>query len=376
MRLGLSPYPWSERLLAFLTETQGLNSLPSTHNSSPLWSCLLVPITCFTFPSAASLWVFLLVLLAVYCHVVMLRIAGYTDWKTAVLALPVTLTFGPIFVNFTMGQNAIFLLLSALLLGEALKNKPGKPQLLAVIAWIAAVGAKVYPLLWIGTLLIVKRRFFFVLALTLCLVAVGMVGVLAPDVSADYWFVVLPGQTQRFATQVGPDDNSLAGFLTRVGTSTTYTFGGLGAEKLRTVTWLSPWDFSVSSIRYFSFALLFVLGIWLTFRWIQNGSKNPDGVLYSLILFILLVLPHMDRYNHVLALPAMVWLWKQDPSRRYLTVIAYAMFGLSRLNRLWALLPSPIGPMATGFGFLGILVLTIAIAHSLNRADSLSARSQ
>lgn len=364
-RLKLSPYPWSEDLLKFLAETQNLAITPPIHNSLPLWSWLLQPITILPFPSAAILWLFFLLILVVYCHVVIMRIAGYKNWKVVALTLPITLTFGPLFLNLTLGQNGIFLLLSVLLMGKTLKNGSGYLEISALVTWVVAVGAKIYPVLWIGCLPLFKRWRTFAIAIVLVTATFGFLALLEPEINFHYWFTFLPNQTREFASRVSIDDQSLCGFLTRIGTSNSYTFPGLDIKDSHEVTWYLPWNFSTQSIRYFSSVLILILGGWLMFSWIRNNTKDPDGILYSLALYSLLLFPHMERYNHILALPAMAWLWKQKTLYRNLTVVAYGMFGLSRLNHLWVLFPSPIGPLLSGFGLFGVLILMLALSHSL-----------
>ena len=350
-----------------------LNVSPYTvasHNSPPLWAWLLQPITLLPLPSAAMLWLFILLVLVVYCHVVLMHIAGYTNWKLVTLTLPITLTFGPLFLNLTLGQNGIFLLVSALLLGQALKKRSRRLEIFALLMWVVAVGAKIYPILWISCLLPLKRWRTFTIASVLCLTTFGGLALSEPEINADYWFNFLPKQTQMFATGIGIDDQSLSAFLSRIGTSNRYAFPALDVQASQQVTWLLPWNFSDQSIRYFSFVLLFMLGGGIVYAWIQNHQQDPDGVLYSMVLSSLLLFPHMERYNHILALPAMAWLWKQPSPYRNLTIIAYGMFGLSRLTHLWALLPSPIGPFASGFGLFGVLILMLGLAHALVRHKS------
>jgi len=364
-RLGLSPYPWPEELLKFLAQTQSLAFTPPPHNSSPLWAWLLQPITLLPFPAAATLWLFLLLIIVVCCHVGMTRLAGYTNWKIIALTLPITLTFGPLFLNLTLGQGGVFLLLSVLLLGEILKDRPWYLEISTLVMWVIACGIKIYPVLWIGCFLLFKRWHTFIIAGVLCVTAFGLVALEEPKTNADYWFNFLPNQTREFADGAGVDDQSLNGFLSRVGTSNHYTFPGVDVHESREVTWVLPWNFSAQSIRYLSFGLISLLGVGVVFSWVRNNSQAPQGVLYSLALFSLLLFPHMERYNHILALPALFWLWKQKGSYRHLAIIAYGLFGLSRLNHLWALLPSPLGPLATGFGLLGVLTLIVGLSFAL-----------
>jgi hypothetical protein len=364
VRLNRSPYSWSEDFLAFLFESQGLTIAPPTHNSPPLWSWLLQPITMLPFPFAAVLWLSLLLLLAVCSHALLVRIAGYNNWKIVFFSFPITLTFGPLFLTLTLGQNAIVLLLSALLLGRSIKHGSGIYTLPALTLWIIAVAAKVYPVLWIIGLLPSKRWRTVTIAATLCLVAFGASVFFAPSLNAEYWFNFLPGETRQFTTGVGIDDQSLNAFLTRIGGSTDYFIPGLNPSDRNKVTWSVPWQFSTESIQYCTFALLLLLGAWLAFSWIHCGSKDHEGILYSMVLFSLLLFPHMERYNHILALPAMAWLWKQGIYGRHLAVTVYGVFGLSRLNHLWALFPFPVGPLASGLGLFGALILIHGLARS------------
>ena len=111
-----------------------------------------------------------------------------------------------------------------------------------------------------------------------------------------------------------------------------------------------------------------ILAALMVFAWVRDGSRNPDGILFSLCLYGLLLLPHMERYNHILALPAIAWLWARGPGRdRKLALGVYLVFALSRLNHLWALVPSPVGPIASGFGLFGVLLLLAAMLRSLVR---------
>ena len=368
LRWQLSPFEWSGELLTFLSETQQLSVNPPAHNSTPLWPLLLQPVTLFSFPTAAVLWLLLLLMTVLVSHILLLRMAGYTNWKIVLVTLPITLTFGPLFLNLTLGQNGIFLLLSALLLGIALERRGGSFifEIWTILVWIVAVGAKVYPILWIGSLPFLKRWQLLVTSLFFLGLAFATVFLIIPDVSYEYWFEFLPGRTEGFVTQVSIDDQSLNGFLSRIGQTSRYSFPGLTIEDKHDIVWQFPWDFSSQTIQYFSISLLILLGGWLAFSWIHIRDSKPAGILFGLVLFSLLPLPHMARYNHILALPAMAWLWKQSPTYKKLVIVAYLLFGLSRLNHLWAiLLPSPLGPLATGFGLYGVLLLLVGISRTL-----------
>jgi hypothetical protein len=73
----------------------------------------------------------------------------------------------------------------------------------------------------------------------------------------------------------------------------------------------------------------------------------------------------MQRYDHLLALPAMAWLWRRGGKGRNIAIIAYGLFALSRLNHLWAIyLPTILGSVASGFGLYGILLLFAGVTFS------------
>ena len=368
VRLRISPYSWSESLLEFLSESQQLMNVPPVHNSPPLWAILLQPLTALLFPSAATLWLVILLIGAILCHFMMVRIAGYSDWKIMLATLPITLTFGPLFLNLTLGQNGIFLLLGALLLGEALqhKHRPIFLEILSVLAWIIAVAAKVYPLLWIGCLPFVKRWRLLFSVIVFGLLAFGVTAVLAPELTAEYWFTFLPSRTEHFITRVSIDDQSLAGFLRRIGQSNQFSVPGLNVAERQEIFWQFSWELSSQSIHYISLIVQLLLGGWVLFSWIRSEHQAPDGFLYALVLFSLLLFPHMARYNHILALPAMAWLWRRGVGYRKLVISAYLLFGLSRLNHLWAItLPVPFGPIASGFGLFGVLVLIGGVLNGM-----------
>lgn len=113
-------------------------------------------------------------------------------------------------------------------------------------------------------------------------------------------------------------------------------------------------------------ALLALIPLIVLFR---TGPAQAEGAFYLWVLYWLLPFPHTERYNHVLLLPAMAWLWARSETfahrsetlaqrGRNLVILAYFLAGLSRLTHLWAiLLPAPWGPLASGFGLYAVLLL-------------------
>jgi hypothetical protein len=135
--------------------------------------------------------------------------------------------------------------------------------------------------------------------------------------------------------------------------------------------WKPPRELPAGSIRPITMIILALLAAATGYVWLRaNRAIHAEGMFYMVVLFALLPLPHMARYNHVLLLPAMAWLWGRGRPYKYLVIIAYAMVGLSRLNHLWAMiLDWPWGPLASGFTIYAILLLMGGMGHRI-RAGS------
>lgn len=367
LRLDASPYAWTDTFLGFLQAEQAVAAPPPAHNSTPLWAWLMQPWTLLRFPAAATLWTLALLALSVYGHVRLAEIAGIGQRRHIGWTLPLTLTFGPLFLNLTLGQNGILLLVSLLLSAAALRVRQTGPRLIAILLWVAAVGAKIYPALWVGSLFFARRWRAFAAALLACGVAFGTIWLLEPAVSREYWLAFLPRQARDFATGVSIDDQALAAYLIRLGASSQYGFADISARGIAQVTWRMPWEIPATTMRIVAYAVLALIGGALAWIWWRSAAQQPAGALFSAALYSLLVFPHMDRYNHVVALPALAWLWACGRRCRVIAIMAYALFALSRLNQIWTRLPAPLGPIATGFGLIAVLLLLAAMAYRLWR---------
>jgi hypothetical protein len=361
LRWRVSPYEWSSELLDFLSTSQQLSFTPPAHNSTPLWAWVMQPFTYFSYPVGASLWILFLLGLTILSHIWLARLAGFEDKKVVWLTLPLTLTFGPLFLNLTLGQNGIILLFALLLMA---RNRGRSPS---VIGWVLASDAKIYPAVWAGALVLQKK--WWALGLHLAGLAVGLtlVSALTPEASRVYWTEFLPGQASRFSTGANIDDQSLSAWLQRVGQSHSYSFPGLLTSQRVTADWQLPWEIPTLVLQGLTYLALFLLGGWLILRWYKVKPKKVDGILFGIALFSLLILPHMARYNHVIALPALAWLWVRGQRGQQYALAGYALFGLSRLNHLWAqVLPAPLGPLSTGFGLFGVVLLIVGIGKLLS----------
>ncbi len=371
LRLGMSPYTLSPDLLDFLAKTQNLIHTPPICASSPLWVWLLQPITAIAFPSAAALWLLLNLIIAGFCHMLLVDIAGYKSWKIVFATLPITLSFGPVFLNLTLGQNALVLLLCALVMGEAFRKQIRSYRVFWIPLWILAIAAKIFPVLWLACLPFLKRWRAALAASSLCLMVFCGFALLKRDANQDYWQRYLVGRAQQYSrggTDI--DDQSLKAFLDRIGRSGRSLVSGLSVEDRQEVKWELPWKISTQSIYWAAVVSTILIGLWLLYVWIRHRNRDPSAILYSLILFTLIFFPNMQRYDHLLALPAMAWLWNNGKCGQNLAVAAYALFALSRLNHLWAiLLPSPLASLASGFGLFGIFSLLAGVLYFLHSTD-------
>jgi hypothetical protein len=370
LRLGLDEMTWSSALLRTLA-AHGLSWTPPALNSPPLWALLLVPLTYLNYPSAAIVWTFVLVAICACSHVILMDLAGVRDLRARWLMLPVTLTFGPLVLNLTLGQNGPVLLLSALLLagtaGGAITGRVSeRAHRWVALAWVAAVAAKVFPVAWLVPWFLVGRWRATRFAVLLCLVAFGAAALLSPQNNAGYWSGLLPTAAASFTANVSVDDQSLVAYLSRLAGPGSYTTWGLNVQERGTILWAVPWDLPGWLVYATAGVTLVVLG-GLMLRTllppsggaVRHVDLQPSVLL--VVLYTLMLVPHMERYNHILALPAMAWLWSRGLTGRRVTVAAYGLFALARLNHLWARLSFPVGPLAAGFGLFGVVLLFFAI---------------
>jgi len=357
--LDISPYPFSPEWIDFLVETKDLPERVPRFNSAPLWAWLLQPLAHLPFPYAAVLWLLILGVVVVFCHILLVRIAGYEDWKITAATLPITATFGPMFLNLTLGQNAAILLLCALIMGEALRTRSRFMKILWIPLWIVAVAGKIFPALWLGARPFLKRPRTLLAALGLFAMVFLAIAWLKPTVNKSYWQRYFIGRAQKYTSiSAGIDDQSMRAYLDRITQSSRFGFHGIDVRERHRVTWKAPWELTDRAVFAATAALAVLMGIWLIYSWVRSRSRSPDGELYSLILFVLIFFPNIQRYNHVLALPAMAWLWQRGPWGRKLAIAGYALFALSRLNHAWAVyLPTTLAIPASGFGLFGVMLL-------------------
>lgn len=370
VRTGISPYGLPPELLEALRVQLGISFSPPI--SPPIWLWLLQPLTFLHFSTAAFVWLLVLLALLTWSTFTLTQIARYREWRQIGTAFVLALTFGPVFLNLTLGQNGLFLLVAVLIIGQTLQTQI-KNLLPTVIAWILAVGTKLFPLIWLGALPLLRCWRLFVLAAMAVLLALGLTSLLTPTASQDYWLRFLPERIFSYSEQVEIDDQSLVAWLDRLGRPHTFGVPGLSVTQQHTVTWSPPWSVDPQIIRLVGYSLVALLALISTIVLLRAGPAEAEGSFYLWVLYGLIVFPHMERYNHVLLLPAMAWLWAQGSGGRKLVILAYFLVGLSRLTHLWAiLLPAPWGPLASGFGLYAVLLLGGGMVTSLTEAASRS----
>lgn len=358
VRMGVSPYEWSLEFLETLRVGTSLSARSPIPYNPPIWLWLLQPLTFLPYRVATVVWLLLVLAFVAWSAITLAQLAGYQQWKHWLIVFLLVLTFGPTFLDLTLGQNSFFLLIVALVIGRALRTKIRNSRLSAALAGGLAVGAKLFPLIWLGALPLLRRWRLLVFTILVVFLVLGLPFLLAPAASQSYWLDILPKRILSASEKVGVDDQSLVAWLDRLGRSHTLRVPGLSATQQHTVTWSPPWSVDPLLIRlggYFLIALLALVPIAVLLR---AGPAESEGAFYLWVLYGLLVFPHTERYNHVLLLPAMAWLWGRGDRGRNLVILVYFLAGLSRLTHLWAmLLPAPWGPLASGFGLYAVFVL-------------------
>ena len=386
IRQGLSPYNLPPDWLQALQAAQAIPLNPPVIFNPPFWPWLLQPLTWFPFPVAASLWLLInLALLAWATTALADLMAGRSGNRSWVIPVPlffVVLTFGPVFLDLTLGQTSIVLLALALAMGRSMSSRPSSAavtpsryqSLVAALAGGLAVGVKVFPLTWLAALPFLRRWRELVLAASLVVAIFGVGLVVSPGSSQEYGNYLL---TERLATAsevTSVDDQALIAWLDRLVRPQSFAVSGFGVEQRTTVVWYPPWTVDAGIVRWAGYVLLALLLLPCLFLLLRVVPEQQEAVFYLWVLYGLLALLHIERYNHVLLLPAMAWLWGHSLAagdgrggwQRRVVVITYALVGLSRLTHLWAmLLPAPWGPLATGSGMYAVLLLGGGMVVSL-----------
>jgi alpha-1,2-mannosyltransferase len=370
VREGISPYEPSEAWLTAFVARQAMPSRPPRLYNPPFWPWILQPLTALAYPTAAWVWTLGNLLVLVWISRRLTRIAGYSSWKVTAAILPLVITFGPVFLDLSIGQTSVCLLALSLVVGRDVAHRESfRSDLRGGLAAGIAVGIKLFPLAWFGGLVLTRRlRLLLTGALaTLLILSLGFL--VMPEANRQYWFDSLPQRLTSAAGRGSIDDQALLAWLDRLLRPQTYRVPGLRVHERQEVVWQPPWSVSPATIRWIGYGLAAVLALPVAYLIIKTPSALLEGSFYLWILYLTTVFPHMERYNHALLLPALAWLWaaKQYP----VVVWGYLLVGLSRLNHLWIiLLPSPWGPLASGFGLYAVILLGIGMGQVLWRRQA------
>ncbi|MBC7260665.1 MAG: DUF2029 domain-containing protein, partial [Chloroflexi bacterium] len=308
IRQGQSPYSVSVDWLRALQATQNIPFLPPLIYNPPFWPWLLQPLTLFHFPVAAWLWVLLNLVLLAWAALALSQIMGWQGWKKRLFLFVLVLTFGPVFLDLTLGQTSIVLLVASLVVGRSLGSQRRVASFVAAVANGFAAGAKFFPLAWLAVFPFLRR--WRETVLTVVVVAgIFTLGFLATPAGSR-------GYAQHFMERLSTssevpslDDQALIAWLDRLGRPLTFEVPGLNPKQRKAIAWTPPWALETGTIRLTGYILLTLLTVPYLLLLMRIPPEQHAGAFYLWGLYCLLGLLHMERYNHVLLLPAMAWLW-------------------------------------------------------------------
>jgi hypothetical protein len=266
-------------------------------------------------------------------------------------------TFGPVFLDISIGQTSVLLLAMCIIIGQRMRQPDRwRNALVTAFAITLASITKLYPAAWLAALPLLRRWKQTVASLIVITSALSVSFLLMPDSSRAYWQQYLPQRVTSATEQVGMDDQSLLAWLDRISQPHIDDGPGIETGERIQIVWQPDWAFDQRAVQNVGYVLCGLLGIPIILALLRSEEALREGGFYLWVLYILVVFPHMERYNQTLLLPAMVWLWYRG--RYNLVAAVYVFTGLSRLNHLWiTLLPAPWGPLATGFGLCAVLSL-------------------
>lgn len=363
-RSGLPSYGPPEAWLKALMDAQNIPFLPPPIYNPPVMVFLILPFTLVPFPLAAWLWTGLNVGLALLDAVWLSELAGLKQrWQTLLVALLV-LSFGPLVLDVSLGQVSVLLLTLALIW---LRHVDGPRRRWGAAAVALAGGIKVFPLYWMGVYLF-KRAWWktaiAAIGVTLCLGALSLS--LAPQASADYVSGQFSGRLSASAQMPGVDDQSLLAWMLRLTQPQQVTLHGLVADDQVTVTWMPRVTMPQGVVTISAGLILAIISLMTGFAIWRNTDTKRVGAWSLWLLLGLLALPHMERYNHVLILPALAWLWGNAPRWRGWVLAVYVMEGLARLTHTFAsALPFPWAAWMSGWGLYAALITWGLLIHRL-----------
>jgi len=366
IRLGQSPYRLTSGFLNRLQLAQALPFVAPPIYNPPLWPWLLQPLAMFRFPVAASVWLALNLALLLWASRALSQIAGVHDRRGRALVSLLVLTFGPVFLDLTLGQTSVVLLAVSLAIGRSLSDREAYPPAVAALASAFGVGAKLFPVTWLVAYPLM-RRWRETVRISLSVLFIFALGFwMTPVTLRDYADLQLIDRLAASAGSPGVDDQSLLAWLDRLALPHSFQIPLLNPGDSRTVVWSPPWTVATQTVQLAGIILVGVLLIPGLLILTRVTRTHHEAAFYVWILYSLTALLHIERYNHTLLLPAMAWLWSLRGRQRQAAVLAYFLAGLARLTHLWAvILPFPLGPLASGFGLYSTLLVGAAVVVSL-----------
>ena len=363
VRLGMSPYNLPTDWLRSLQITQAIPFTPPPIYNPPFWPWLLQPLTWLKFAPAVWVWLAFNLVLLLGSSIALANIAGYRSWWVRLALFLVVLTFGPVFLDLTLGQTSVLLLATALVIGRSLSSDHRTAPVLAAASAALGVGSKLFPLVWVGAWAFMRHWREFVLAVLLLVIIFGAGFASSPGSSREYWAYLFRERLATSSETTSVDDQALIAWLDRLVRPQAFDVSGFGVEQRTTVVWSPSWSVDARAVRWIGYVVLGLLLLPCLFLLWRSSQKTQEAIFYLWVLYGLIALLHIERYNHVLLLPAMAWLWGRGKWQRSVVVVAYALVGLSRLTHLWAMiLPAPWGPLSSGFGMYAVFALGGAIA--------------
>lgn len=371
LRRGLSPYALSPAFVQEVMAHTAMPLAPPPIYNPPVWPILTYPFTFLAYPAAAFVWVAVNLAMLAVVTTMLADIAALRGWKARAVAYAVVVTFGPVFLDLSIGQNSTFLLLMATVAGWSLRRTLRHGEAIAAIAVALAAGAKLFPLFWAGAFLLLRRARLFVLTLLMTAALTMMAVLLFPAESLDYLTVQLPTRLTASVATVSINDQTLNAWLMRIFRPQVFAVQGVSAFEMAEVAWTPVIRLSEQAINLVSYtALLVITGVAAIVIW-RHGRPFPDAALFLWVLVGLLAFPHMERYNHALLLPAMAWLWSRGAPGASMAVTAYFLSGMARLTHFWAVaLPDALAAVFSGFGVMAALLLTVAMIVELKRVTA------
>ena len=389
IRQGLSPYGLSADWLKALQTEMLIPGRPPVIYNPPLWPWLLQPLSALRYPSAAWLWLL--------CNLGLLLWVALTTYKNMAVSIhspsrhilpfwtahplaqviffcAIIITFGPVFLDLSIGQTSVLLLVMCLTIGRQLRSRDSwRTSLITALAVALAAVAKLYPAIWLASLVMMRRWKHFLVSLVVTAAALSAGFILLPEGNREYWQQYLPQRLSSASSQVSMDDQSLVSWLDRVSRPHTYSVPGVTTSERERIVWAPIWELDPLQVQVVGYGLCALMGLPIIYLWVRSGEVQDEGKFYLWVLTILAIFPHMERYNHALLLPAMFWLWAKGRQRLVLAV--YILAGLSRLNHVWILfLPAPWGPLASGFGLFAVIAMQWGIVQEFNQRHLLTGR--